>query len=199
MKTYNKGKRFPAQPLSGDEIKALIRTCSKRSSTGIRNAALIATLYRAGLRVSEALAVLPRDLDPESGAIRVMNGKGGTVRSVALDLGAWAILQRWLDRRASLGISNRSTVFCTLRGESVQSSYVRGMLPRLARKAGIERRVHAHALRHSFAAELAAERTPINVVQALLGHASLATTDAYLRHINPVTAIETLRSRSWSV
>jgi site-specific recombinase XerD len=199
MKTYNKGKRFPAQPLSGDEIKALIRTCSKRSSTGIRNAALIATLYRAGLRVSEALAVLPRDLDPESGAIRVMNGKGGTVRSVALDPGAWAILQRWLDRRAGLGISNRSTVFSTLRGDSLQTSYVRGMLPRLARKAGIERRVHAHALRHSFAAELAAERTPINVVQALLGHASLATTDAYLRHINPVVAIETLRSRSWSI
>jgi site-specific recombinase XerD len=199
MKTYNKGKRFPAQPLSGDEVKALIRVCSKRSSTGIRNAALIATLYRSGLRISEALAVLPRELDPETGAIRVMNGKGGTVRSVALDPGAWAILQRWLDRRASLGISGRSTVFCTLRGETLQSSYVRGMLPRQARKAGLERRVHAHALRHSFAAELAAERTPINVVQALLGHASLATTDAYLRHINPVTAIETLRSRSWSI
>jgi site-specific recombinase XerD len=199
MRTYNKGKRFAAQPLSGDEIKALIRACSKRSSTGIRNAALVATLYRSGLRISEALTVLPRDLDADTGAIRVMNGKGGTVRSVALDPGAWAILQRWLDRRASQGISGRSTVFCTLRGAILQSSYVRSMLPRLAWKAGIERRVHAHALRHSFAAELAAERTPINVVQTLLGHASLATTDAYLRHINPVTAIETLRSRSWSI
>lgn len=199
MRTYNKGRRFPVQPLSGDEVKSLIRACSKRSSTGIRNAALVATLYRSGLRISEAISVLPRDLDPETGAIRVMKGKGGTVRSVALDPGAWAILQRWLDRRSSLGIGSRSTVFCTLRGETLKSSYVRGMLPRLARKVGIERRVHAHALRHSFAAELAAERTPINVVQTLLGHASLATTDTYLRHINPVTAIETLRSRSWSI
>ena len=199
MKTYNRGKRFPAQALSGDEVKALIRACSKRSSTGIRNAALIATLYRSGLRISEALAVLPRDLDPDSGGIRVMNGKGGTVRSVALDPGAWAILQRWLDRRESLGIGSRTVVFCTLHGETLQTSYVRGMLPRLARKAGVDRRVHAHALRHSFAAELAAERTPINVVQSLLGHASLATTDAYLKHVNPVTAIETLRSRSWSI
>jgi site-specific recombinase XerD len=199
MKTYNKGKRFPAQPLSSEEVKALIRACSRRSATGIRNAALVATLYRTGMRISEALSVLPRDLDPETGAIRVMNGKGGTVRSVALDPGAWAILQRWLDRRASLEIGGRSMVFCTLRGEILQSSYVRGMLPRLARKAGIERRVHAHALRHSFAAELAAERTPLNVVQCLLGHASLATTDAYLRHINPVVAIETLRARSWSI
>ena len=199
MKTHNKGKRFPAQPLSGDEIKALIRACSNRSATGIRNAALVATLYRTGLRISEALAVLPRDLDSESGAIRVMNGKGGTVRSVAMDPGAWAILQRWLDRRVTVGISGRSTVFCTLHGGQLKTSYVRGLLPRLARKAGIERRVHAHALRHSFAAELASERTPLNVVQCLLGHASLATTDAYLRHINPVVAIETLRSRSWSI
>lgn len=199
MKTYNKGKRFPAQPLSGDEVKALIRVCSKRSATDIRNAALVTVLYRSGLRISEALAVLPRDLEPDTGAIRVMNGKGGTARSVALDPGAWAILQRWLDRRVTLGISGRSMVFCTLRGGQLKTSYVRGLLPRLAGKAGIERRVHAHALRHSFAAELAAERTPLNVVQCLLGHSSLATTDAYLRHINPVVAIETLRARSWSI
>jgi site-specific recombinase XerD len=199
MKTHNKGKRFPAQPLSGEEVKALIRSCSKRSATGIRNAALVATMYRTGMRISEALAVLPRDLDSETGAIRVLNGKGGTVRSVAMDPGAWALLQRWLDRRVTLGITGRSTVLCTLQGCQLKTSYVRGLLPRLAKKAGIERRVHAHALRHSFAAELAAERTPINVVQTLLGHASLATTDAYLRHINPVTAIETLRARSWSI
>jgi site-specific recombinase XerD len=81
----------------------------------------------------------------------------------------------------------------------VKTSYVRAALPRLARKAGIERRVHAHALRHSFASELAAERTPMNVVQTVLGHANLATTDAYLRHINPVIVIEAMRSRSWSL
>src|SRR3972149_4655947 len=107
MKTYNKGKRFPAQPLSGDEVKALIRVCSKRSATGIRNAALVTVLYRSGLRISEALAVLPRDLEPDRGALRVMNGKGGTARSVALDPGAWAILQRWLDPRGGPGGSGR--------------------------------------------------------------------------------------------
>lgn len=199
MNKHNKGKRFPAQPLTGDEVKALIRTCSKRSATGVRNAALIVTIYRTGMRVSEALAVLPRDLDVQSGAVRVMNGKGSTSRTVAMDAGAWGILQWWLARRQSLGISGHSPVFCTLQGGSLQTSYIRALLPRLAQKAGIERRVHAHALRHSFAAELAAERTPLNVVQAVLGHANLATTDIYLRHINPVTAIETLRSREWSL
>lgn len=199
MNKHNKGKRFPSQPLSGDEVKALIRVCSKRSATGIRNAALIATIYRTGMRVSEALSVLPRDLDIQSGAVRVMNGKGSTSRTVAMDAGAWGILQWWLARRQSLGINSHSPVFCTLQGGALQTSYVRALLPRLAQKAGIERRVHAHALRHSFAAELAAEQTPLNVVQAVLGHANLATTDIYLRHINPVTAIETLRSREWSL
>jgi site-specific recombinase XerD len=197
MRTSNRGKKFPAQPLDGDEIKVLIRACSQRAPTGIRNAALIATLYRAGLRIGEALSIRPKDLDADAGAIRVLKGKGGTVRSVAMDPGAWALLQRWLDRRAALGINGHSTVFCTLRGGQLKTSYVRALLPRLARTAGVERRVHAHALRHSFAAELAAERTPMNVVQTVLGHANLATTDAYLRHVNPVVAIETLRSRSW--
>ncbi|MCI0334931.1 MAG: tyrosine-type recombinase/integrase [Planctomycetes bacterium] len=197
MRTSNRGRKFPAQPLNGDEVKALLRACSKRSPTGVRNAALIATLYRTGLRIGEALSILPRDLDANAGAIRVLNGKGGTVRSVGMDPGAWALLQRWLDQRATLEINGHSKVFCTLRGEPLKTSYVRALLPRLASKAGVERRVHAHALRHSFAAELAAERTPMNVVQTVLGHANLATTDAYLRHINPVVAIETLRSRSW--
>lgn len=199
MKTSNRGKRFPALPLTGDEIKALIRACSRRSSTGIRNAALIATLYRTGIRIGEALTIQPGDLDENAGAIRILHGKGGTVRTVAMDPGAWAILQRWLDRRIPLKIGRESRLFCTLRGQPLKPSYIRALLPRIARKAGIERRVHAHALRHSFAAELAAERTPMNVVQSVLGHANLATTDAYLKHINPVTAIETLRARTWSI
>jgi site-specific recombinase XerD len=197
MRISNRGRKFPAQPLDGDEVKTLIRACSLQASTGIRNAALIATMYRTGLRVGEALSIRPKDLDVNAGAIRVLNGKGGTVRTVGMDPGAWALLQRWLDRRTLLGINGHSTVFCTLRGATLKTSYVRALLPRLGRKAGVERRVHAHALRHSFAAELAAERTPMNVVQTVLGHANLATTDAYLRHINPVVAIETLRSRSW--
>lgn len=199
MKTHNRGKRFPAQPLSAGEVKALIHACSKRSATGIRNAALIATLYRTGMRISEALAVLPRDLDAQSGAVRVMKGKRRTSRTVAMDTGAWGLLQWWLARRQSLGINGHSPVFCTLKGGQLKTSYIRALLPRLAQNAGIERRVHAHALRHSFAAELAAEQTPMNIVQSVLGHANLATTDIYLRHINPVVAIETLRSRTWSL
>ena len=85
MRISNRGRKFPAQPLDGDEVKTLIRACSQQASTGIRNAALIATMYRTGLRVGEALSIRPKDLDVSAGAIRVLNGKGGTVRTVGMD------------------------------------------------------------------------------------------------------------------
>lgn len=73
------------------------------------------------------------------------------------------------------------------------------LLPRLAARAGIDKRVHAHGLRHTHAAELATERTPANVIQAQLGHESLATTDRYLRHIAPQDLIGRIRAREWTL
>lgn len=195
----NKGKTYPAEPLTPEEVRALLNACSKRSATGLRNRALLVLLYRGGLRISEALAVLPKDLNPEAGTVRVLRGKGRTARLVGLDAGAWAVLQVWMERRAQMGLGGRSPVFCTLKGEPMKSAYVRAMLPRLARKAGIMRRVHAHALRHAFAYELANERTPLHVVQVALGHASVATTDRYIRHLNPCAVVESMRARQWTL
>jgi len=88
-------------------------------------------------------------------------------------------------------------VFCTLAGGRVDASYVRHLLPRLAAKAGLDRRVHAHGLRHTYASELARERTPINVIRDALGHTSLAVTDRYLRNVAPMHMIDTIRARRW--
>ena len=195
----NKGRKLPPEPLTETEVKALIRACSQRAITGIRNRALIVILYRAGLRISEALALLPKDLDAQASTVRVLHGKGDRSRVVGLDAGAWAILELWLSHRAASGINSRAPVFCTLKGRSMKTAYVRRLLPRLARKAGIEKRVHAHALRHSLAYELATEGTPMHVIQAQLGHASVATTDRYIRHLNPATVINTMKSRTWSL
>ena len=109
------------------------------------------------------------------------------------------MLQRWLERRKALGINGHKPVFCTLTGGNLQATYVRGLLKRLARKAGIEKRVHPHGLRHSHAFELAGEGVPLHVIQQQLGHSSLATTDRYIRHLNPLELIETMRSREWSL
>ena len=72
---------------------------------------------------------------------------------------------------------------------------MRRLLPRLARRAGIEKRVHAHGLRHAHAAE----GVPVNVVQQQLSHGSLATTDRYLRHIAPRERVEAMRRRAWEL
>ena len=194
----NKGQRYPAEILTADEVRALIRACSNRAPTGIRNRALLVLLYRAGCRISEALRLLPKDLDRAAGTATVLRGKGGTRRTIGLDPGAFAVVERWLDVRAKLGITSRAPIICTLKGKPVASAYVRALMPRLARRAGIEKRVHAHGLRHTHAAELALEGHPMNLIQAQLGHSSLATTSRYLAHIGPAQLIQAMRARTWS-
>ena len=83
------------------------------------------------------------------------------------------------------------------RGRARRPSYVRHLRPRLARKAGIDRRVHAHGLRHTYAAELARDRTPINIMRDALGHSTLQVTDRYLRDVAPMHVIDTIRGGNW--
>ncbi|MFG0314666.1 MAG: tyrosine-type recombinase/integrase, partial [Phycisphaerales bacterium] len=78
-------------------------------------------------------------------------------------------------------------------------AYVRRMLPRMARRAAIEKRVHAHGLRHTHAAQLASEGVPINVISRQLGHSNVGTTSRYIDHISPTQVIETMRARDWAI
>ena len=193
----NKGQKLPVEILTPEEVKALIRTCSSRAPTGIRNRALLTLLYRGGLRLSEALALYPKDVDPDHGTVTVLHGKGNKRRTVGLDPGAFAVLERWMDRRRELGPNGRYAIFCTLQGQPLKSAYVRALLPRLAAKAGIEKRVHAHGLRHTHAAELARERTPVNLISKQLGHSGVGVTARYLDHIAPEEVVAAMQRREW--
>ena len=84
----NAGQRYPAEILNPDEVRGLIKACSNRAPTGVRNRALIVLLYRAGCRISEALRLLPKDLDRAAGTATVLRGKGGKRRTIGLDPGA---------------------------------------------------------------------------------------------------------------
>jgi len=190
-------RRRPPEVLSEAEAIALLKACSSRAPTGVRNRALIAVLWRCGLRISEALQLELRDVHLDAGTVRVRHGKGDRSRTVGLDEQTTALLARWLDRRKRLSPGARAPIFCTLQGGRIDSSYVRRLLPRLAAKAGIDRRVHAHGLRHTHAAELAREGTPINIIRDDLGHTSLAVTDRYLRDVAPQAVIDTIRARRW--
>jgi site-specific recombinase XerD len=194
-----RGRKLPAEVLTPDEVRGLIGACSTRARTGIRNRALIVVLWRTGLRLSEALALRPKDLDRTGGSIRVLHGKGDKARTVGLDGGAVAVVERWLDLREREQISARAPLFCTLAGKPVQTQYVRNLLPRLARKAGISKRVHAHGLRHTHACELAEEGVELRIISAQLGHANTSTTDRYLRHLAPQAVIEAMRGRTFNI
>lgn len=188
-----------AEILTPDEVKALVYACSNRAPTGIRNRALITVMYRGGLRLGEALALRPKDVDPGRGTLTVLHGKGDRRRTVGLDPGAMALVVRWLERRKTLGVGSRAPLLCTLDGRSLKPSYVRTLLPRLARKVGIEKRVHPHGFRHTMAYELMMEGVPVPIIQRQLGHASLATTDRYLRAIAPADVIGAMQRRDWDV
>lgn len=187
----------PIETLTTAEVEKLLDACSRKAPTGIRNRALIVLLWRGGLRISEALSLYGKDIDSQQGTVRILHGKGDKARIVGLDPRAFALLELWLQERRKHKLSARVPLFCTLRGKSLQDRYFRALLPRLAVKAGIDKRVHPYGLRHTHAAELAAEGIPINQIQKQLGHTSLATTSRYLDHISPQELINTMRQRHW--
>ncbi len=195
----NRGKTFPPEVYTPAEVQALIKACSTSAKTGVRNRALITILYRGGLRLAVALDLLPKDLDRASGTVRVLHGKGDKARTIGLDDGAFAVIERWLDIREALGISRRAPVFCTLEGQPVEPAYIRALLPRLGKLAGVEKRVHAHGLRHTHAFELAGEGVDLMTISAQLGHSNVATTDRYVRHLNPTRVVEVMRTRQFTI
>jgi len=195
---WNRGRRLPPEVLTGDEVNALMRACSKRAPTGIRNRALIAVLYRGQLRIGEALALKPKDLDRKAGTVRILHGKSDKSRTIGLDDGAWAIMELWAQCRQRLGLTGRHPVFSTLQGKPLASSYCRNLLTRLGKKAGIGKRIHPHGLRHTGAAEMRAEGVDINAISRQLGHSSISTTSRYLDHLAPQQVIDAMRGRKWS-
>jgi site-specific recombinase XerD len=193
-------RRFPPEVLTDAEVRALMAACSTTSASGIRNRALIALLYRSGLRLSEALDLYSKDVDFDRGAIRVLNGKGGKSRVSGIDPGALAILQRWIDVRANRGHDAPGCprpLFCTSSGERVTNAYIRRLLPVLGRRAGIDKRVHAHGLRHTHAAQLREEGMDIGVISKQLGHSAISTTAHYLDHIAPFAVVNAITGRTW--
>lgn len=195
----NKGMKLPPEVLTSDEMYRLLDACG-RGPAGRRNRALITIMWRAGLRVSEALSLYPKDVDLQNGRITILHGKGDKRRVVAIDPAAGAILERWSDERQQLGITGRQLYFCVIsspcRGQRLGDAYVRELCKRLAAKAGIEKRVHPHGFRHTYASYLG-ENLPPHVVQRMLGHTSLAVTVRYLDHLSPSAAIEAVLAVPW--
>lgn len=187
--------RYPAEVLSKSEVARLLEACGTRAWTDRRNRALIAVMYRAGTRLGETLALRPCNFDMERGAIRVLQAKGGRARTVGIDRWGLGIASAWMEEHRSMGWSAGDWLFCTRSGRPVAQAMMRRRLPELARAAGIHKRVHAHGLRHTHAAELRAEGIDVAVIKRQLGHRSLMTTIGYLDHIQAMTVVGTVNGR----
>lgn len=194
----NKGKKYPPEIFTREEIDLILKQCSRRAPTGIRNRALFVLLWRGGLRISEALELTPKDIDLTKGTIRVLHGKGDKSRIVGIDEQACEMIGKWMDIRKAKGLKNSSPLLCTLKGTKMYSSYIRELCARLRDKAGLDKRVHAHGFRHTHSYELHFEEgAPVKLIQEQLGHSRLDTTATYLNHISPKERIERIRQRKW--
>ena len=204
----NKGMKLPTETYTWAEVSALMAACSTRGSCGLRDCALIATQFRTGARINELLSATPADLDLPGLDLFIRfpkRDKRGVAhpRHVPLDARTAAVIERWMVRRAQLGIGRSSPIFCVVdkrtRGQKVHASVWRERLKVLAGKAGIEKRVHPHGFRKTCAIDLHVhEGAPLRVVQDWLGHQDLATTALYLRGpAASAAAAQFARGRRW--
>ncbi len=191
----NKGLRYPADPPKVEEIVAVMRTAGD-GPHGQRLRGLIVVLWRAGLRIQEALSLGEADLDQLRGSLLVRHGKGGRRREVGMDAWGWEHLAPWLETRLELPVG---PLFCIItgatRGRHWANAAARAELRRTAAGAGVRRRFAPHQLRHAHAVEMAREGVPLMVIQRQLGHSNLGITSIYLQGIDNAEIIETVHAR----
>lgn len=147
----------------------------------VRNRTILELLYSSGVRVSEAAELPLAFLDLENGFLRV-RGKGSKERIVPVGVPAVKLLRRYLDTaRVELAakVPRSPYVFLSNRGRKLNRERIWQIVKLAAQRAGIEKNIHPHSLRHSFASHLLAHGADLRVIQEMLGHANIATTEIY--------------------
>jgi len=192
---HNKGMQYPPDPPRPEEIILVMRRAG-HDRHGLRVRALLAVLWRGGLRVSEALALNETDVDERRGSLLVRHGKGDKRREAGMDQFGFEQLGAWVEQRVLLP---PGPLFCVIdgctRGRRWSATAARAELRQLAVDAGVRRRFAPHQLCHAHAVELAREGVAVNIIQRQLGHTDLGTTSTYLQGIDPSEIIDAVRSR----
>lgn len=181
MRAFGEGKprRLPVF-LNSPELRLLIEAIDRLSPRGVvagveRNTALVVMLAYSGLRVAELISLDRDDVDVEAGTIHVRHGKGDRERYVPLHALAAKALTRYLTSR----FDQDAALFVSRKHRRLSTSQVRRVVQEVAGEAGIHKRVTPHKLRHTFATMLLEKGVNIRVVQELLGHASITSTQIY--------------------
>ena len=173
------GRRLP-KSLSEKDVEALLAAPNPSTAMGLRDRAMLEVLYATGLRVSELVSIELTQINMRQGVVRVV-GKGNKERLVPLGEEALDWLQRFLDESRAEFCRGRPTeaLFPTRSGRGMSRQAFWYMIKKYARKAGIKTALSPHTLRHAFATHLLNHGADLRVVQMLLGHSDISTTQIY--------------------
>lgn len=171
--------------LTVTEVQTLLDAPDRGTPEGLRDRAMLALMYAAGLRASEAVTLRLENVETHAGFLRVM-GKGGKERVVPVAEAALETLREYLANGRPRFLRGRGTnaLFLSRRGRAVTRQTLWNRIARWAREAGIRTKISPHTLRHSFASHLLAGGADLRAVQAMLGHADISTTQIYT-HVTP--------------
>ena len=183
-------KKLPVV-LEPREADKLIRIPNRRYLTGLRDKAIISLMLNCGLRVSEVSNLKPSSVNLTEGKLKVVDGKGGIDRILKLKYFVISLLSEWKERKPK----GTEYFFCTLKsrkeggfackpGKKLAVRNIQFMVKKYAKKAGIDKCITPHTLRHSFATEYYRQTKDLETLRMILGHSSIMTTQIYVTLAN---------------
>jgi integrase/recombinase XerD len=175
--------RIPRGVLTPHEARAIVEAPDLGAPMGLRDRAILETLYATGIRAGELANLKREDVDTEDKLLRVVLGKGKKDRNVPLTRAAAEAVEAYLasERPAMRGARKSPLLFLARRGGKMYDSHLNDVVSKCAFKAGVKKHVTCHTFRHSVATHLLKGGADIRHIQMLLGHSSLQTTERYTR------------------
>ena len=171
-------KKLPVV-LEPDEAQNLLKQPNKRYPTGLRNKAMLSLMLHCGLRISEVVNLRPGNINLTKGKLRVESGKRNKDRDLAIPEYLTDLFDSWRKRRPQSDF-----FFSTLKGRKLSIRYLQQMVKRYAGKAGINKTISPHTLRHTYATEYYKQTKDIETLRRILGHSDISTTTIYITLAN---------------
>jgi len=173
-------ERYLPETLNELQVEQLLESVDMKAPLGLRDRAMLELLYASGLRISELAGAKLENLDLKSGVVRV-TGKGNKTRIVPVGRKACAALAVYLEEERPRLVRRRSgsEVFLSVRGGRLTTVRIWQIVKAIARRSGLEANIYPHLLRHSFATHLLGNGADLRIIQEMLGHADISTTQVY--------------------
>lgn len=173
-------ERYLPETLNELQVEKLIESINTQAELGLRDRAMIELMYASGLRISELANARLEQFGVEEGILRV-TGKGNKTRVVPVGRKACGALAAYLSTERPKLVKKRSgsELFLSKRGTRLTSSRIWQIVKERARQSGLETNVYPHLLRHSFATHLLSNGADLRIIQEMLGHADISTTQVY--------------------